>query len=272
MTVQSCMRKVVVTRWGGCWIVCWLLVQLTTTLPTAAQTMAKPITLGWNAASDGAVRGYAIYYGRTNLTANTRINAGTNLNCTISDLLVGVTYRIYAVSYDAAGIESLPSNQVTFTPMTPAPIPPRLQIARLADGNMRLTYAAGTNTTCAIQFAATPTAKYWQTLTNVAANQAGNIIATDTTASRVPQRFYRVALTPQPLVSAITIARQPNGTMKLNWMTPPRAICRVQSASSPTATTWTTRATITSNDEGQAMYVDPTAAQASARFYRVAMP
>lgn len=251
---------------------CWLLMHLITAHSANAQTIAKPITLGWNAASDMTIRGYAIYYGRTNLTATTRINTGTNLSCTITDLIVGVTYRIYAVSYDAAGIESLPSNQVNFTPTTPAITPPRLQITRLSDGNMQLTYAAGTNVTCAIQFAATPTAQYWQTLTNVAANQAGNIIATDTSANRVPQRFYRVALTPQPLVSGITIARQPNGTMKLNWMTPPGAVCRIQSASSPTATTWTTRATITSNDEGQAAYVDTTAAQANARFYRVAMP
>lgn len=98
------MRIEVVSRWGGGWIVCWLLMQLTALLPAQAQTVAKPITLGWNAASDVTVRGYAIYYGRTDLAANTRINAGTNLNCTISDLLVGVTYRIYAVSYDAAGI------------------------------------------------------------------------------------------------------------------------------------------------------------------------
>lgn len=253
---------------------CWLLLHLTSGFPADAQTFAKPITLGWNAAADMAVRGYAIYYGRTNLTANTRINAGSNLSCTISDLLVGVTYRIYAVSYNAQGVESPPSNQLTFTPITPAPtnVPPRLQIARQANGSMTLSYAAGTNTKCAIQFAPTPTAKYWQTLTNIAANQAGNIIFTDISASRVPQRFYRVALTPQPLISAISIVRQSNGSMKLSWQTPPGAVSRIQSASSPNATTWTTRATVTATDAGQAAFLDSTAAQASARFYRVAMP
>jgi len=254
--------------------VCWLLMQLTAVLPTEAQTVAKPVTLGWNAAADPAVRGYAIYYGRTNLPTNTRINSGTNLSCTMTGLFVGVTYRIYAVSYDAQGIESLPSNQLTFTPTMPAATnpPPRLQIARQSNGSMKLSYAAGTNTTCAIQYASTPTAKYWQTLTNVAANQVGDIIALDTTASRVPQRFYRVALTPQPLVSALAIARQTNGTMRLSWMTPPGTPSRIQSASSPAATTWTTRATVTSTDEGQAAFLDSTAAQSSKRFYRVVMP
>lgn len=255
-------------------VLCWLLVLLTLTHSARAQVIAKPITLGWNAASDVTVRGYAIYYGKASLSAYTRLDTGTNLSCAISGLVVGVSYRIYAVSYNAQGIESLPSNELTFTPTTPAVPnePPRLQIARLSDGNMKLSYPAGTNTTCAIQFAATPTAQYWQTLANVPANQAGDIIATDMSASRVPQRFYRVALSPQPLVSAITIARQPNGTMRLDWMTPPGAAARIQSASSPTAKTWSTRATIISNDEGRASYTDPTAAQASARFYRVVMP
>lgn len=268
------MWKKVVFQQGGWFALGLLLMQLAVTLPAHAQVIAKPITLGWNPAFDGSVYGYAIYYGRTNQTTNTRIDAGTNLSCTISGMVVGTTYRIFAVSYNAQGVESPPSNQLLYTPTTPAVTnaPPRLQIARQSNGSMKLSYTAGTNKTCAIQFAPTPTAKYWQTLTNVAANQVGDVIATDISASRVPQRFYRVALTPQPLVSGISIARQANGSMKLNWMTPPGASARIQSAPSPTATTWTTRATITSNDEGQASYVDATAAQASARFYRVVMP
>lgn len=253
---------------------CWLLLQLTAMPSATAQVIAKPITLGWNAASDVTVRGYAIYYGPTNLTATTRLDTGTNLSCTISGLVVGTTYRIYAVSYNLQGAESLPSNQLTFTPTTPAATnpPPRLQIARQSDGSMTLSYAAGTNTTCAIQFAATPTASYWQTLTNIAANQAGNIIATDTSAKRVSQRFYRVALSPQPLVSVVKTTLQPNGSVRLDWTTPPGAVSQIQYASNPNATTWTTLATTTSNDEGQATAVDNTAAGAGLRFYRAVLP
>lgn len=241
-----------------------------------AAELAAPVTLRWDAATDANVRGYAVYYGPAEQSAVNRIDVGNNLLCVLSNLYVGVTYRIYAVSYNAVLVESIPSNELLYTPTTPAVTTPpntrRLQITRLTDGSMKLSYAAETNITCAIQFAATPTAAYWQTLTNVAANRTGNIIATDISARRVPQRFYRVALSPQPLVSEITIVPQANGAMRLSWLTPPNATTQVQSASSPTARTWTTRATITSNDEGQASYVDATAAQAGARFYRVVMP
>jgi hypothetical protein len=227
--------------------------------------------LGWNAASDVTVRGYAIYYGPVNQTVTNRIDAGTNLSCTISGLIVGTAYRIHAVSYNTQGIESLPSNQLAFTPTTPNP-PPLLQIARQANGSMRLSYAAGTNITCAVQFAATPTASYWQTLTNVTATQAGDIIATDTTASRVPQRFYRVALSAQPLTSVVRTTLQPNGSVRLDWTTPPAASSQIQYASNPNATTWTTFTTVASNDEGQATYLDTTAATAGVRFYRAVIP
>jgi len=244
-----------------------LLLQLTPSLPANAQTIAKPITLGWDASADVAVRGYAIYFGRTNLTTNTRLDAGTNRNCTISGLLAGVTYRIYAVSYDAQGIESLPSNQLNYTPP-----PPRVQLARQSNRGMRGSYFVGTNTTCAIQFAATPAPTYWQTLANVTPDQAGNLILTDTTANRVPQRFYRVALSAQPLTSTVRTTLQPNGSVQLNWTTPPVALSRIQYAASPNATTWTTLATVASNNEGQAAYLDTTAAGAGLRFYRAVIP
>jgi hypothetical protein len=236
-----------------------------------ATVTAAPLTLGWSAASDATVRGYAIYYGRTNQTTTTRVDAGANLSCTVSGLIIGVTYRIYAVSYNAQGVESTASNQLLFTPQT-APSAPRLQIARQSDGSMRLSYQVASNAVCAIQFAAKPNATYWQTLTNVTASQLGDVIATDFSASQVSQRFYRAALSSQPLISGITISRQPNGSMRLDWMTPPGATCQIQSAASPNAPTWTTRATVTANAEGQAAYVDATAASVSTRFYRVAMP
>ena len=261
------MQNQVVSRWGSCWILCWLLLHLNPSLPVHAQTIAKPITLGWDASADVAVCGYAIYFGRTNLTANTRLDAGTNLSCTISGLLVGVTYRIYAVSYDAQSIESPPSNQLTYTPA-----PPRVQLARQANGGMSLSYFVGTNTTCAIQFAATPTPIYWQTLANVTPDQAGNLILTDTTANRVPQRFYRVALSAQPLTSPVRTTLQPGGSIQLDWTTPPVALSRIQYATNPNATTWTTLATVASNDEGQATYLDATAAGAELRFYRAVIP
>ena len=152
--------------------------------------IAAPVRLGWNPAVDLAVRGYAIYYGPTNGSTLTRVDAGTSLNCTISDLTVGETYRIYAVSYDVLGFESIPSNQILFT--APVPAVPRLEIARLSNGSMRVSSTVTPGKLCTVQFTASLNPANWQTLTNVVATSSGSVVAVDATAKNAPRRFYRL--------------------------------------------------------------------------------
>jgi len=254
------------------WLMCAVL-HFSLTRSEAAVITAAPITLAWSASSDPNVRGHAIYYGLAQQSATTRVNVGSNLLCRITNLIATATYRIYAVSYDAQGLESIPSNELYYTPpVPPAPTGPRLQITRQTDGSMRLNYKAAPGQVCGVQFAATPNPAYWQTLTNVTADSLSNVVALDISAKQVPQRFYRVALAPQPLVSALTITRQADGNMLLRGTVPPGASCRVLYATKADAASWLTRATVLADAEGRISYLDTTAKNASSRFYRVVMP
>jgi hypothetical protein len=270
------MRKNTLTRSGGWW---WLVLAgliICLTRPDAFGATASPIRLGWNPAADSAVRGYAIYHGPVSQPSLSRIDARTNLFCTISNLVVGVTYRIYAVSYNAQGVESVPSNELLFTPLAPPnPIPPagpRLQIARQSNGSMRLSSQATPGTICGIQFADTPNPVVWQTLTNVTANSIGDVIALDISANQVKQRFYRLALSAQPLLGGMTITRQSDGNMLLRGTAPPGATCRVLYATKPNPTSWQIRATVTADAEGRIAYLDTTARNSNSRFYRMVLP
>jgi len=257
----------------------WLaVIILVLSMSSSKAATATPVKLGWNAANDVNVRGYALYYGITNQTTRTRRDVGLNLTSTVSNLIAGATYRIYAVSYNANGVESIPSNELAYfattvtAPSTPAPPPPRVQIARQNNGSMLISYRATPGQVCGVQFAATPNPVAWQTLTNVTANSLSNIIALDTSASQVAKRFYRVAHTAQPLVSAITITRLANGAMRLSWTAPPFSVCRVTYAPYSSSTLWPTLANVVADAEGRASCVDPAAAVVSSRFYRVVMP
>lgn len=243
----------------------------------AQAVVATPIKLSWSAANDTSVKGYALYYGTLGQSTPSRADVGTNLNFTISNLVVGVTYRIYAVSYNVLGAESIPSNELLYTPTTPVTVPtqpagPRLQITQQANGSMKLSYLATPGQICGIQFAASPNPTAWQTLTNVTADSISNIVALDFSANKVAQRFYRVALSAQPLVSAITATRLANGYMRLDWTAPPLSTNRIVYAPFTNSTIWPTLATVVADAEGRAFVIDPAAATVSQRFYRVVLP
>lgn len=257
------MRKKILTR-----ICIWFLFALSVlcSVATVSAVVADPVKLGWNAASDASVKGYVIYYGATNQPATNRIVAGTNLTVTLNALQANVTYKIYAASYNAAGIESVPSNLVTLM----ATVVPKLNITRQTNGNMTLDYRMTAGAVCAVQYSATLKPGSWRTLTNVTANLAGVIIATDASASRVKQRFYRIAHSAQPLISAMDIVKLTN-SIRLTFVTPPLANCAIQYVTKPTSTNWTLLAHLTADAEGTVTYVEPANLAASGRFYRAVL-
>jgi len=99
-------------------------VLLTAALCTAvcgATWAGQNVSLAWKASPDPNAVGYAVYYGTLSGAYTSRIDAGTNTNCTVPDLTEGVEYHFVAMAYDANGLESPPSNEVSFTvPLVPA--------------------------------------------------------------------------------------------------------------------------------------------------------
>lgn len=95
------------------------------TVPGQPLVTPPSVTLAWSASPDGTVTGYNLYYGDFAGTVTNKLNVGPALSATVSNLSVGVTYFFFATAYDAAGIESEPSNFITYTPTSPVPDPGR---------------------------------------------------------------------------------------------------------------------------------------------------
>jgi hypothetical protein len=151
---------------------------------------SAPVALAWEPANDPNVTGYAIYFGPTNQPATNRIYAGPSTTVTLFNLLANVSYQIYAVSCNADGIESEPSNQLLLT----FPALSRVKVVPQPDGSMLLNCKAAPGTTCQMLFTSTLHPEAWQTLATVTADSAGNVVALDATASQADRRFYRVTL------------------------------------------------------------------------------
>lgn len=90
--------------------------ELIVTVPGSAPTTNRgSVRMAWDAANDPSVIGYAIYCRITNSAVVNRADAGTALSARITGLAEGATYLFWAVSYNASGTESVPSNPVYYT-------------------------------------------------------------------------------------------------------------------------------------------------------------
>lgn len=80
------------------------------------------VTLAWSPSPDSSVTGYKLYYGDVSATLTNQLNVGPALTATVTNLQVGVTCFFFATAYDASGVESEPSNFITYT-VVPAVAP-----------------------------------------------------------------------------------------------------------------------------------------------------
>lgn len=260
------MLKKVLSR-CALWIVLLVVLCASPVVAIAAPLYSYPIKLGWNHPNDPAVMGYVLYYGLTNQSATNRIVVGTNLTVTVTNMLANATYRLFAVSYNAANVESQPSNQLLLT----SPAISSVKIACQTNRTMKLDCLAAAGTVCGIQFSSTMLPGSWRTLTNVTANALGNIALMDASSSRVPKRFYRVALSAQPLLGTMQIKALTNGNVQVSCGAPPDSLCRIQYRAKPNTGTWLTLTNLTADAEGNVVATDTTAQLASTRFYRTTL-
>ncbi len=229
---------------------------------------SAPVTLAWDPANDQSVGGYGIYYGLTTQPVTNYINVGTNLTVTLFDLLANSNYQFYAVSYNAAGNESVPSNPLLLT----LPVMSPVRITRLATGDFRLALRAAPGTVCQVEYADTPNSSIWQTLSLATADANGDVVVVDPLSSQRASRFYRVArLGNPPPFTRLQLAKQANNSMQITLNGSPGTTWGIQFAPSPFGSEWTTLTLVTANATGNAVVIDPDSAQRPSRFYRAVL-
>jgi hypothetical protein len=76
---------------------------------------AKSLQFAWNPSTDPAVAGYKISYGVSSGTYTQTVNVGNATSATISPLNSSTTYYFILTSYNSAGLQSVPSNEISIT-------------------------------------------------------------------------------------------------------------------------------------------------------------
>jgi hypothetical protein len=75
-------------------------------------THAASVTLAWD--TDSGAAGYRLYYGTSSGNYSQSMDVGNQTTATVSNLTAGQTYYFAVAAYNSSGLESQPSNQVTY--------------------------------------------------------------------------------------------------------------------------------------------------------------
>src|SRR6266436_2317289 len=94
-----------------------------TWLAFITRVVAGNVTLAWDADSDPSVVGYRLYSGTTSGVYTQTTEVGNALGASVSNLANGNTYFFVVTAYNAAAVESAPSNEVSYIASTSTPTP-----------------------------------------------------------------------------------------------------------------------------------------------------
>ena len=75
----------------------------------------QSVNLAWDASPSSDVVGYLVEYGTSSGNYTNVQDVGNTTTATVSNLAAGTTYYFVAIDYNNTGIDSGPSNEVTFT-------------------------------------------------------------------------------------------------------------------------------------------------------------
>ena len=85
-------------------------------LPAQAATS---VTLTWDRSGASGIAGYRLHYGTSSHNLSQTRDLGNTTTTTVSNLLPGQTYYFAVTDYNTAGVESIYSNEVSFTATVP---------------------------------------------------------------------------------------------------------------------------------------------------------
>lgn len=100
-----------------------LLVVILTTLVAGLAQAQSSVTLAWSPSADSTVVGYRLYQGGASQSYTNIVDVGAATTYTVTGLAAGATYFFAVTAYDATGLESPFSNEISYTvPPSTSPV------------------------------------------------------------------------------------------------------------------------------------------------------
>jgi hypothetical protein len=150
---------------------------------------SQNVTLAWDPVPGPGVSGYELYYGTVSGNYSTRLNVGTNISATVTNLKEGHTNYFVVTAYNSALVEGPPSTEVAFI------VPGLLALGPKTNSSGRITMRFPVASGHWYEVQASTNLTSWATIwkTEVATSNAW-VVFQDPQAASYTRRFYRLAL------------------------------------------------------------------------------
>jgi hypothetical protein len=174
-------------------------------LPLFAVTPIKnpQVTLEWDSPADTDIVKYIVYWGNASGDYLTTVEVtpptlpGVPATTTlIKDLTPNTTYYFIVTAVNSAGLESLPSNEISWTsPKRPgAPRNLRIKLVKNEQGQLRMQLEVETAPMATVSIEASPDLNSWERIGEAVSNEEGIASFIDEDSDKFSQRFYRAGI------------------------------------------------------------------------------
>ncbi len=153
--------------------------------------MSASVKLAWDPNPETDLGGYYIYFGTNTLD---RMDVGQDTSVTLSNLVAGSRYTIYATAYNSAGLESEPSESVFFTPAVEVAEP--VLSMQAVNGEIVISGSATPQQRLFLQAATSLNSPEWITVQTITPGIDGAVRIQLMEHLLNPRRFYRLAVAP----------------------------------------------------------------------------
>src|SRR5260370_14214735 len=139
----------------------------------------QSVTLAWNSDTETNISNYNLYYGGTSGVYTNSASVGNATNCTVAGLQSAATYYFAVTADNTSGLESPPSNEISYTvPTVVVSTPPGLPMLATMAASSVSSASATLNGLVNPDGAATTACFEYGTSTNYGAGTAGMNLGT----------------------------------------------------------------------------------------------
>jgi Fibronectin type III domain len=153
------------------------------------------VTLGWDASPDGNIAGYKLHYRRANESGMNVIQLGNVTSHILANLVAKIPYYAFVTAYNTTGLESEPSNQVSFT-LPEENLPPGAlwldaRNSKMEANGLFTLHVRGSDPRSIVVVQASTDLIGWQSIGMFALGAEGKVWFVDYLSPNYSRRFYR---------------------------------------------------------------------------------